>query len=156
MFDAQPFSDQPQDELRYFKIVVAALRRLAIKESHRCEEIVGLALCLEEQYGSAGTPRPTRDELERAAATCWRHIVEFSQSIEAQDPNTEVLRTLATFNVGPNHASKPWLQEPEEFHPPFDPADYPRELAWHLEMLQRRTILVALLSALEPPALGLC
>lgn len=152
MFDAQPFSSQPEDELRYLKIVVAALRRLAVKESRRSPAIVDLALTLEEQYGEVGaSPRPTREDYQRAAATCWQHITNFSEAMEGQvDP--EVLRVLITFDIGPDYASKPWLKEPQEFHPPIDPADHQHELTWHLEMLQRRTILEALMSALDSPS----
>ena len=158
MFDAQPFTSQPEDELRYLKIVVAALRRLAVKESRRSPAIVDLALSLEEHYGEVGaSPKPSREDFERAAATCWQHINHFSEAIDGQ-ADTELMGTLITFNIGPDYASKPWLKEPFEFHPPIDPAEHPRELAWHLEMLQRRTILEALISALDspPPSPGLC
>lgn len=129
MIDAQPFSSEPEDELAYSKIVVAALRRLAIKESRRSPEIVELALALESQYGEvAPSPKPTRLQLERAAATCWLHITRFAEAIAAE-ADTEVMRVLADFRIGPDYARKPWLREPMEFHPPLDPAAHPRELA---------------------------
>ena len=125
-------SQQPHMETLDEQTLETALRaiRAGSSESRKYRT---LADHMEKRLGRVVSAEPPTSEQSRQALEQYRQRYHALLD-SADDLDLHALKMLFQWEIGPDFRDVDWSKEPEEFRPNFDPDEFPRELAYVLQV----------------------